>query len=114
VGRDTRTYSYVYDQSTRDVQRGSDDKPVRRLMDYPVDKEILKEIADVTGAKFFEAGTETDLRNIYDEIDQLEKTETEYDLEALYDELFHWPLMVGLILLLFEIVLARTLLLSIP
>ena len=85
-----------------------------RLYDYPVDKEILRKIAEATGAQFFEAGNEADLRKIYDEIDRLEKTEIEYDLNALYDELFHWPLSAGLILLLFEIALSRTLFLSIP
>ena len=85
-----------------------------QVHDYPVDKEVLSKIAETTEAQFFEAGDEATLRTIYDEIDQLEKTEIEYDVNALYEELFHWPLIAGLGLLLVEIALSRTLLLRIP
>jgi len=114
VGRSTRTPSYVYDQRNRDLLLLPDGSPVIRVYDYPVDKEILRKIAETTGAQFFEAGDEAALRNIYDEIDRLEKTEIEYDVNALYEELFFWPLGAGLFLLLVEIVLSRTLLLRIP
>ena len=113
MGRSTRTPSYVYDQRNRDLLL-LDGSPVIRVYDYPVDKEVLRKIAETTGAQFFEAENEATLRNIYDEIDRLEKTEVEYDVNALYEELFHWPLMAGLLLLLIEIVLSRTLLLRIP
>ncbi|MBO94553.1 MAG: hypothetical protein CMI32_06615 [Opitutales bacterium] len=114
VGRSTRTPSYVYDQRNRDLLLQPDGKPVIRMSEYPVDKDILRNIAETTGAQFFEAGDEASLREIYDEIDRLEKTDVEYDVNALYEELFHWPLVLGLVLLLIEIVLSRTLLLRIP
>jgi len=114
VGRSTRTPSYVYDPSTRDLLLLPDDSPVIRVYDYPVDKEILRKIAETTGAQFFEAGDEASLREIYDEIDRLEKTNVEYDVNALFEELFYWPLGFGLFLLLIEITLARTLFLRIP
>ncbi len=79
-----------------------------------MDKEVLRKVAETTGAKFFEAGDETALRDIYEEIDQLEKTEVAYEVNALYKELFHWPLAAGIILLLIEIVLSRTVFLRIP
>ena len=114
VGRSTRTRTYVFDPSNRDLLRHPDGSPVIQVHDYPVDKEVLSKIAETTEAQFFEAGDETALRTIYDEIDQLEKTEIEYDVNALYEELFHWPLIAGLGLLLVEIALSRTLLLRIP
>mgnify|MGYP003325230287 CR=1 FL=1 len=79
-----------------------------------LDKEVLSKIAETTEAQFFEAGDEAALRTIYDEIDLLEKTEVEYDVNALYEELFHWPLIAGLGLLLVEIALSSTLLLRVP
>jgi Ca-activated chloride channel family protein len=94
--------------------RHPDDSPVIQVHHYPVDKDVLRKIAETTGAQFFEAGDEIALREIYDEIDRLEKSDVEYDVNALYDELFHWPLASGLFLLLAEIVLSRTLFLRIP
>ena len=113
-GRFTPTQTYVFDPSTRDLLRRIDGKPVVRTAEYPVDKEILRSIAEITGAKFYEAGDEATLREIYNEIDRLEKTVIDYEINALYDELFHWPLIIGLVLLLIEILLSRMLLLSIP
>ena len=89
-------------------------EPEITIANYPVDKEILRKIAKTTKAKFFEAGDEATLRGIYDEIDHLEKTEVAYEVNALYEELFHWPLAAGVFLLLVEITMARTLLLRIP
>ena len=114
VGRSTRTRTYVFDQSNRDLLRNQDKSPVIQVHDYPVDKEVLSKIAATTEAKFFEAGDEATLREIYNEIDQLEKTEIEFDVNALYEELFHWPLIAGLGIFLVEIILSRTLFLRIP
>ena len=41
-----------------------------------IDEELLKEIAKVTGGQYFRA-TNNKLKEIYKEIDQLEKTEIE-------------------------------------
>ena len=114
VGRSTRTRSYIYDQRTDDLVRNRAGDPQITIANYAVDKEILHEIAETTKAKFFEAGDEAKLREIYDEIDRLEKTEVAYEVNALYEELFHWPLALGIILVLIEIVLSRTLFLRIP
>ena len=42
-----------------------------------IDEETLKRIASITGARFFRATDTDSLREIYAEIDKLEKTETE-------------------------------------
>ena len=114
VGQSTRTRTYIYDRRTGDLLRNSSGNPEVTIANYPVDKEVLRKVAETTGAKFFEAGDETALRDIYEEIDQLEKTEVAYEVNALYKELFHWPLAAGIILLLIEIVLSRTVFLRIP
>lgn len=114
VGRSTRTRSYVYNQRNGDLHRKPSGEPEIIMANYSVDKKILRKIAETTEAKFFEAGDEATLRDIYDEIDQLEKTEVAYEVNALYEELFHWPLAAGVFLLLIEIVLSKTLLLRIP
>jgi Ca-activated chloride channel family protein len=80
----------------------------------PVDKETLKKIAELTDAKFYEAQNKETLKSIYDEIDQLEKTDVKLSVNALYDELYQWPLALGIILLLLEFFLAKTVFLRIP
>ena len=85
-----------------------------RVAEYPVDKEILQEIAQRTEAKFFEAGDKSTLRSIYDEIDQLEKTDIQLEFNALYEDLYQWPLASGFILLIVGLLLERSIFLRIP
>jgi Ca-activated chloride channel family protein len=88
--------------------------PVVEVAEYPVDKEILQEIAQRTDAKFFEAGDKSTLRSIYDEIDQLEKTDIQLEVNALYEDLYQWPLASGFILLVVGFLLERSIFLRIP
>lgn len=73
-----------------------------------IDEKLLKEIAQVTGGKYFRATNNSKLASIYDEINKLEKTEIEefkfYNYEEKY-RLFVW--IAGLILLL-ELLLRYT------
>lgn len=73
-----------------------------------IDEETLTEVAQKTGGKYFRAGTTTELRTIYEEIDQLEKTEVETQKYQLYRELFPWFVLAGVTLLLLEVILANT------
>ena len=114
IGSNSRTRSYLFDPSTRDVLRLPNGQEIVKVVNYPVDKEILQKIAKATDAKFFEAQNQEGLASIYDEIDQLEKSEVELSVNAIFEELFAWPLGLALALLLLEIILARTLFLRIP
>ena len=51
---------------------------------------------------------------MYNEIDQLEKTEREEQRFLRYHDLFGWFVGTGLVLLLLELVLAQTLLRKLP
>ncbi len=66
-----------------------------------IDEGLLKEIADVTGGKYFRATDNKKLEEIYNEINKLEKTEIEefkfYNYEEKYRPLV---LLAGLFLLL--------------
>jgi Ca-activated chloride channel family protein len=66
-----------------------------------IDEELLKEIAEVTGGKYFRATNNKKLEEIYDEINKLEKTEIEefkfYNYEEKYRPL---AILAGLLLLL--------------
>ena len=56
-----------------------------------VDEDTLKKIADETGGKFFRATDTESLKNIYAEIDRLEKTTHQLKKFEHHCELFAWP-----------------------
>ena len=114
IGASTRTRTYLYDPNARDIMRYANGTPVVEVAEYPVDKEILQEIAQRTDAKFFEAGDKSTLRSIYDEIDQLEKTDIQLEVNALYEDLYQWPLASGFIFLVVGFLLERSIFLRIP
>ena len=114
IGSASRTRTYLFDQRSRDLMRYTNGKPVVQVADYPVDKEILQKISAKTNARFYEAKNKSELSSIYDEIDRLEKTEVELNINALYEELFQWPLTLSTFCLLLEILLKRTIFLRIP
>ncbi|WP_055447142.1 vWA domain-containing protein [Lacinutrix mariniflava] len=73
-----------------------------------IDEELLKEIAAVTGGKYFRATNNKKLAEIYDEINKLEKTEIEEFKFYNYEEKFRFFVWVAGILLLFELLLRIT------
>lgn len=73
-----------------------------------IDEELLKNIAEVTGGKYFRATDNETLEEIYDEINKLEKTDIEEFKYYRYEEKFRpWVLLAGALLLL-EWVLRNT------
>lgn len=66
-----------------------------------IDEDLLKNIAEVTGGKYFRATDNETLEEIYDEINKLEKTEIEEFKYYRYEERFRpWILLAGVLLLL--------------
>ena len=79
-----------------------------------LDEQLLRKIADMTGGRYFRASDEAALKNIYDQIDQLEKTEIEVNVFKRYSEEFRFFFVIGLMLILLEIILRFTILRTIP
>lgn len=79
-----------------------------------LDEDTLKELAKITGGTYFKATDTKALEEIYNQIDQLEKTKVEVKEYMEYDELFRWFLMAGLACILLEIILANTRFRKIP
>lgn len=73
-----------------------------------IDEESLQQIAEKTGGKYFRARSTEELEEIYEIIDELEKTEVTVAAHIQYKELFHWFTYLGLILLAMEMLLANT------
>ncbi|MBI5309152.1 MAG: VWA domain-containing protein [Planctomycetes bacterium] len=87
---------------------------VYRQVKVDIDEELLRQIAAKTHAKYFRATDTKSLRDIYMEINRLEKSHIEEKGYVEYKELFHLFLIPGLALLLLEIVLNNTVLRRIP
>lgn len=73
-----------------------------------IDEELLKEIADVTGGAYFRATNNRKLKEIYDEINKLEKTEIEEFKYYNYEEKYRPLVLLAGFLLLFELLLSYT------
>jgi Ca-activated chloride channel family protein len=69
-------------------------------MEVEVDEELLQQIAERTGGKFFQAIDPDSLRAIFDEIDELEKTPMQVKRYIRYQENFQALVMGALALLL--------------
>jgi Ca-activated chloride channel family protein len=79
-----------------------------------IDAEMLKQVADMTGGRFYLADNAKRFQEIYAEIDQLEKTEAEVKKLAHHTELFAWIISVGLAVLLGEVALGQTVFRRLP
>jgi Ca-activated chloride channel family protein len=73
-----------------------------------LDEATLQQVADLTGAQYYRARDTQGLQAIYDEINQLEKSQVEVEVFNQYQELVGWLLVPAILLLLAELVLRYT------
>ena len=83
-------------------------------IEVKIDEQMLTEIARMTSGKYFRATDNNKLTEIYQEIDQMEKTKTEIEEYTRTTEEFLPFAILAFLLLLFEIFLKNTLLRTIP
>lgn len=83
---------------------------VKQKVKVEIDEAILKDIAKSTGGQYFRATDENKLSQIFDEIDDMEKSRTKV-LEYKVDppERFHGFVLYGIMLLLINFTLTNTL-----
>jgi Ca-activated chloride channel family protein len=79
-----------------------------------MDEDLLNWIASETEAKYFRAPSVTSLREIFQEIDKLEKVPIEEKVYEERQECFPLFLIPGMVLLSLEMILRRTFLRRIP
>lgn len=65
-----------------------------------VDAKGLKEIADMTKGKSYMAGNNNALKNVLDEINQMERTQIEQSGRIIYQELYFKYLLIGICFLI--------------
>ena len=73
-----------------------------------IDEELLKDIADATGGKYFRATNNKKLAEIYEEINKLETTEIEERKYYNYEEKYRPLVLLAGLMLLIELLLRNT------
>lgn len=82
--------------------------------DSEIDEETLRRIADITGGLYFRAENAEGLREIYDTINDMERSQIEVRTFTRYRELAAWLIVPAALLLTLEILLRRTIFRTIP
>lgn len=82
---------------------------VMQQTEVQIDEDLLKKISSETGGQYYRATDNNSLRQIYKDIDKLEKTKVEITSFRRYSELFLPYALAGLFLMLLEFVLRNTL-----
>ena len=74
-------------------------------VEVKIDEPLLKDIAEITGGKYFRATSNESLANVYDQIDQLEKSDVKSDKLYNYKEYFRIFLWIALFVLIVDALL---------
>jgi Ca-activated chloride channel family protein len=82
--------------------------------DSEIDEETLRRIADITGGLYFRAEDGEGLQEIYDTINELERSQVEVRTFTRYRELAVWFILPAALILALEILLRRTIFRTIP
>ena len=75
-------------------------------VEVEIDENLLKNIAETTGGRYFRATDNTKLSEIYSEINRLEKARTTIDSFPIYKELFTGFALIALACLLLEVLIS--------
>jgi len=89
-------------------KRGEVSYPVKNVLgitryvnaNFEINDEALKKITDQTGGEYFRATSSEALKDIYETIDQMEKTTFKVEKIAKYNEKLHFALLPALVLFL--------------
>jgi len=79
-----------------------------RMIESDLDEETARQIANITGGRYFLATSSEEFQRIYEEIDAMEKSSIQSRVFMDWNEYFHAFLIWGFVLLTIEFILART------
>ena len=87
---------------------------IYKTLKLNLDEKILSEVASIGNGRYFRAADKDALREVFKEIDRLEKSPVREKRYFAREELFHLFLIPGLVLLFLEIFLKMTFLRRVP
>ncbi|HRQ37040.1 MAG TPA: VWA domain-containing protein [Chloroflexota bacterium] len=79
-----------------------------------IDEDTLRQVADITGGQYFRAEDSNALAQIYDQINELEKSQVEIQVYNQYQELMIWLVLPAALLFVAEMLLRKTAFRTIP
>lgn len=79
-----------------------------------IDERMLKEIAKMTGGEYFRAQDQRGLREVFRQIDRLEKTEITVENFVTYEEQYFWFLWPALLFFILELVWVNAVSVKLP
>lgn len=83
-------------------------KHVMEQIDSTINPELLMKISKETNGKFYRADDLNTLKNVFDDINRLEKNKVETKSRVLWNEEYQIYLLIGLIFLLLDLALRTT------
>lgn len=89
-------------------------RPIVAQGSFPIDMDTMEKIAEITDAKAYRATDLDQLKKIYNEIDQLEKTDVKLTKYTDFTELYPAFLLIALLFLGLEVLLANSKLRVLP
>lgn len=96
------------------VARGAEGQLRYQTMPVSLDEDLLRHIAQTTGGRYFRATDAEALRQIFQQIDQLEKAVVEVTRYTRLEETYRPLVLAGLLALLLECVLSATVVVRVP
>ncbi len=85
-----------------------------QMVPVEIDENTLRQIAQITGGKYFRATNNRKLKEIYNEIDKMEKTRVKVTSYKHASEKFYFFALLGFILLLLDLFAENTYLKTLP
>ena len=83
-------------------------------MPVEIDEKTLTQIAGTTDGNYFRATSNSKLKEVYEEIDKLEKTKLNVKEYSKRDEEYHWFALAAFLCVLLEVLLRNSILKKIP
>jgi Ca-activated chloride channel family protein len=84
------------------------------MVEMPIDEELLKSIAEITGGRYWRAENPEALNEVFASIDELETSRYKTSVSTWYDERMPLMILPALLLLLMESLLGATWLRRLP
>ena len=96
------------------IGHGSTGQTRYQTLPVRIDEQLLREVAELTGGRYFRAVDAEALSRIFQQIDQLETTPVTVTRYTDFDEWYRPLLVTGLLALLIELTLSATVMVRVP
>jgi len=98
----------VFDERTGQPQVDENGHTVLQMEHVEFNEDGLKNVARIAGGHYYRAADTESLKNIFTDIDKLEKSTVQYKKTQQYHDLYPWFLTTGFALIALQMVLSQT------